>query len=402
MSIKPILGMTLGVVLAINPLVGKAIEYGPIKKGDTLSQIAKELRPESPVEETIQHIFQENPHAFRRGNIHQLKLGVMLHLKDEKEEIKPTHAAGTTKASTASHATSALSLEEIQAEFDRIHTAIASLQESNKHLGDNLSQLNKTGNHNSNQESVQLNDILARLATLEKSFRDLNGKPQGETPPSMGSMTSSPPTNVESATNTTATPSTPKEATSQTESHSSPASSTTTSSAPAPTAMGSMATAAKEAPVPPPHKTPLDMIVLFVIGIIVIAGIFMGVVITGRKKVQSDETIVVENNFPLNGSELEDSSQLLTRAQMEYQSGNYNIAKEMLRRAILGNTENLEIRMQLIEWEYAQRDMQAFLNDAKDCLDRLDEPNDPRRERIISMGQVLHPGHPFFGGNKNG
>jgi FimV-like protein len=61
--------------------------YGPVKSGDTLSEIAKNiaLPPEASFNQVLVALFRANPEAFSGNNMHQLKTGLVLRIPDSGE-----------------------------------------------------------------------------------------------------------------------------------------------------------------------------------------------------------------------------------------------------------------------------------------------------------------------------
>lgn len=61
--------------------------YGPVKSGDTLSGIAKNiaLPPEASFNQVLVALFRANPEAFSGNNMHQLKMGLVLRIPDSSE-----------------------------------------------------------------------------------------------------------------------------------------------------------------------------------------------------------------------------------------------------------------------------------------------------------------------------
>ena len=67
-----------------------AREYGPVKRGDTLSKIAAGVKPEGvSLEQMLVGILRRNPDAFINNNMNLLKAGKMLQIPD-KEQLTAT------------------------------------------------------------------------------------------------------------------------------------------------------------------------------------------------------------------------------------------------------------------------------------------------------------------------
>lgn len=78
--------------------------YGPVKKGETLTAIATQLKPEGyNLEQMLVALYQSNTQAFSGKNMHRLKTGQILRIPDEKElaSVGRTDASRELKAHTA-------------------------------------------------------------------------------------------------------------------------------------------------------------------------------------------------------------------------------------------------------------------------------------------------------------
>jgi FimV-like protein len=84
--------------------------YGPIRSGQSLSQIAMKIRPDNSV--TIAQIlsatYDLNPKAFDKGNMNLLKKGVKLKIPDKKEMLSITHQQATRQVANHAEALKAL------------------------------------------------------------------------------------------------------------------------------------------------------------------------------------------------------------------------------------------------------------------------------------------------------
>ena len=78
--------------------------YGPIRSGQSLSQIAMKIRPDSSVTmaQILSATYDLNPEAFDKGNMNLLKKGVKLRIPDKKEMLSITHQQA--KRQVAHHA----------------------------------------------------------------------------------------------------------------------------------------------------------------------------------------------------------------------------------------------------------------------------------------------------------
>lgn len=84
--------------------VVEAGSYGPVKKGETLSAIATQLKPEGyNLEQMLVALYQSNAQAFAGKNMHRLKTGQILRVPDEQEiaSVGRAEAGRELKAHTA-------------------------------------------------------------------------------------------------------------------------------------------------------------------------------------------------------------------------------------------------------------------------------------------------------------
>ena len=81
-----------------------ASEYGPVKRGETLSRIAASVKPDGvSLEQMLIGILRANPHAFINGNINRLKAGAKLQIPGMEQlgEMSPDVARKEVRVQTA-------------------------------------------------------------------------------------------------------------------------------------------------------------------------------------------------------------------------------------------------------------------------------------------------------------
>lgn len=86
------------------PQGGEEKNYGPVKKGDTLTGIASQLKPEGySLEQMLVALYQTNKKAFSGNNMHRLKTGQILRVPEEQQLASLGRAEATheVKAHTA-------------------------------------------------------------------------------------------------------------------------------------------------------------------------------------------------------------------------------------------------------------------------------------------------------------
>ena len=83
---------------------GKAQEYGPVGKGETLGKIAASLKPQGvSLEQMLVGLYRSNPDAFIRNNMNLVKSGKILRVPDAQElsAIAPGDAANEVRTQVA-------------------------------------------------------------------------------------------------------------------------------------------------------------------------------------------------------------------------------------------------------------------------------------------------------------
>ena len=79
-------------------------EYGPVKRGETLSKIAASVKPEGvSLEQMLIGILRANPDAFVNGNVNRLKAGATLRIPaaEQLAEVPPDSARKELRVQTA-------------------------------------------------------------------------------------------------------------------------------------------------------------------------------------------------------------------------------------------------------------------------------------------------------------
>ena len=86
------------------PARAPAGEYGPVKRGETLSKIAASVKPEGvSLEQMLIGILRANPDAFVNGNVNRLKAGATLRIPGTEQlaEVTPDAARKELQVQTA-------------------------------------------------------------------------------------------------------------------------------------------------------------------------------------------------------------------------------------------------------------------------------------------------------------
>lgn len=86
------------------PAPAAAKEYGPVKRGETLSKIAASVKPEGvSLEQMLVAIFRNNPDAFVNNNMNLVKAGAMLRIpeKEQTSALERREAAKEIRVQTA-------------------------------------------------------------------------------------------------------------------------------------------------------------------------------------------------------------------------------------------------------------------------------------------------------------
>jgi pilus assembly protein FimV len=86
------------------PSVGETGRYGPVKAGDTLRKIARNVKPEGvSLEQTLVGLYRENPDAFINNNMNLMKTGKILRVPqaDALSTVAPGEAANQVRMQVA-------------------------------------------------------------------------------------------------------------------------------------------------------------------------------------------------------------------------------------------------------------------------------------------------------------
>jgi len=114
------------VVLTLTPIApAKAeVSYGPIKVGQTLWEVAEEIRPDKSisVEQLIYAIYNLNPDAFQSGNMNLLKKGAYLNIPDSNTLINASSAEAKKLLSEHTHALQVLRVDAKQLRTAKANT----------------------------------------------------------------------------------------------------------------------------------------------------------------------------------------------------------------------------------------------------------------------------------------
>jgi Tfp pilus assembly protein FimV len=112
-----------------------------------------------------------------------------------------------------------------------------------------------------------------------------------------------------------------------------------------------------------------------------------------RRSVKTAEALV-----PL--PDTESLEALLARAGRETASGNYNLARVLLRQAIARAPQDSAVRLHLLEVEFAQKDGPSFAADAAELQEMLQGSDPELWEKVAAMGLILCPDQPLFRGKE--
>lgn len=95
------------------PLAGSANSYGPVKRGETLGEIAQQVRPEGvPLPQVVAALYAENPGAFQGENMNRLMAGSVLRVPSA-EQVKSISLADARKLVAAHLSGQRISLAEL-------------------------------------------------------------------------------------------------------------------------------------------------------------------------------------------------------------------------------------------------------------------------------------------------
>lgn len=100
------------------------ISYGPVKAGQSLWEVAEEIRPDTSIsiEQLIYAIYNLNPDAFQSGNMNLLKKGTYLNIPDNNTLIKASSAEAKKLLSEHVHALQVLRVDAKQLKRAKANT----------------------------------------------------------------------------------------------------------------------------------------------------------------------------------------------------------------------------------------------------------------------------------------
>lgn len=155
---------TFFIVLAFLPITpAKAeISYGPIKTGQSLWEVAEEIRPDNSIsiEQLIYAIYNLNPDAFQSGNMNLLKKGAYLTIPDSATLINASSAEAKKLLSEHTHA-----LQVLRVNAKQLRTAKANTRNHKQRIKTLQKKLGKY-----RHKSRAWNDTYRKLVTAKRKY----------------------------------------------------------------------------------------------------------------------------------------------------------------------------------------------------------------------------------------
>ncbi|CAK0767739.1 pilus assembly protein FimV [Gammaproteobacteria bacterium] len=317
-------------------------EYGPTQPGETLRKIAEKIRGSgttTPVSTLVKRIYELNPKAFTGGKNKRLRIGVMLRIPEN-----------LTTNSTPQPSPMPAEPPALQAK----------------------------------PEIPQAKNI------TQTSTDEIFAKPETNVTPSVDTHTTAGESPAfEAVHSSTAQPTTP-------ENPASSAAPIVTSPHPLTTIEKKPSTTPEPTSLNPPMRvTPTEGVAAPApVGLWTkLAGTFVFTLLMVALLLKLRGSKAKDHDRPVDPESKED---LVARAKQESAAGNYNLARSVLRNAIATHPKDLNLRLKLLEVEYAQGDSASFSADADELKTFLGGREEELWGQVETMGRLLCPHLPPF------
>ena len=142
-------------------------QYGPVKMGDTLSNIAYTLFPDGSLqlEQIIWSLYQQNPKAFQKNDINRLKIGSVL-IVPAVAEIRSLDNNTARNKIRERNNNSAEDLSKLKQQIEKTQSDYSAQQDKKKLLKSQLIELEN-----------QVNMLLKQNSRVDSAIDQLNKTP---------------------------------------------------------------------------------------------------------------------------------------------------------------------------------------------------------------------------------
>ena len=142
-------------------------QYGPVKMGDTLSNIAYTLFPDGSLqlEQIMWSLYENNPDAFQKNDINRLKIGSVLKVPDIEKIQSLENSVARNKIRERSN-NPPEDLSKIKAQIEKTRSDYAAQQNKQKLLKSQLIELEN-----------QVKMLLQQNSNVDSALNELNQQP---------------------------------------------------------------------------------------------------------------------------------------------------------------------------------------------------------------------------------
>lgn len=448
-----------------SPPTGPAT-YGPVKRGDTLSKIARGVKVEGiDLDQVLVGLFRSNPDAFAGHNMNRLKVGRIIHIPeatqlaavDRAEAIKAVRAQAADWHAYRQRLAAAVAAGQAQQEAapkqavsGKISGAVEDKAMAGKPAAEDVLKLSKGAGPgagggvgmktlqdrvNALQEDAiarekTIQEANARIAELEKNIREmqkllaLKSQTMADLQKRAGTAKEPPAEPTAPAPVTAAAPTQPPAAVAK------PA-------APKPVAPKPAAKPKPPAPTPeaaPWYRSFLDNpLYLAAVGALVVLAGALALLVLGNRRKKGlntfEDSIMTGGDLKANTvlgetaggvidtgdtSFLTDFSQAglgtidtndvdpIAEAEVYMAYGRDAQAEEILKEALAKDPNRHEIHLKLLEIYAARKNLVAFETLASELYAAIGGKSDPIWEKAAGLGRELDPNNPLYGQAKGG
>jgi FimV-like protein len=406
----------LSVLAGLSSLASAGGEYGPTRPGESLWKIAAKIRGSrtTPIGTLMRQLYDLNPDAFLGGKMERLRVGAVLRIPQrattDLSPPSPMEAGRQPKSLTSAGKPETLSrrLESAVSSSEPSGVSVESRMPAARSVPVAMSKvlITKDTQPSLVGEASQTHDAaLPQLATgmpapalgpvgkpLPPSREDRPASPVGREAAASGASVSS---TLSAEVSNTAMPPV-----------ATPAATPAPPSVPAATPRAaSEPGASKEAHdiplfsaphadlVPEPAAAPAELVTSRALWMTSAAAVLGAMALLFFLRLKGAKA-GARSGAP--AAQPESVGDLVERAVQQAASGNYNLARSALRRAIAIQPADYGLREKLLEIEYAQRDGASFSADAEELKGLLGSQAGELWGRIEAMGRTLCPHLPPF------
>lgn len=415
------------------------LSYGPVKRNDTLWEIANRMRPDESVtvNQMMIALVRNNPNAFYNGNVNQLKAGYVLRVEDPSTVSAVSVAAADAEVEQQrvewQARKSGRLVAQVVAPEGRVEGAPAPAVTAADQARLKLVApgTESTGSGAGGAEVNQLRqDLLIAAEALDANRQETEElktrltEMQEQLQAMQRLIMLKDDEMLALQQRLGATPAEPAQAPAEAAvAEEEPAEAAVAEEAPAPVAKPKPAAPAPVAPVEEPSLFAGPLLMYGVIGLVVVA--LVGWMVVRRRRMQDGfqesilnveggaagvaasaggESSMVSDFAMSEMSEMEgihaDSAEVdpISEADVYLAYGRHQQAEEILRDAMGKTPDRHELKLKLLEVYFAAKNRAAFEQEAEELHAALGNESDPLWAKAVTMGHQLCPDNDLFGG----